>query len=57
MVNMAILLVCGVREDGRREVLAIEPMLEESKVSEDRGCVRTSKSFDTAPFFKLWLVH
>jgi putative transposase len=30
VVNMAILLVCGVREDGHREVLSIEPMLEES---------------------------
>jgi putative transposase len=30
VVNMAVLLVCGVREDGRREVLAIEPILEES---------------------------
>ncbi len=33
VVNMAILLVCGVREDGRREVLAIEPMLEESSAT------------------------
>ena len=33
VVNMAILLVCGVREDGRREILAIEPILEESKES------------------------
>jgi putative transposase len=33
VVSMAILLVCGVNEEGRREVLAIEPMLEESKES------------------------
>jgi transposase-like protein len=30
---MAILLVCGVSEEGKREVLAIEPMLEESRES------------------------
>lgn len=33
VITMAILLVCGVRADGRREVLAIEPMLEESTES------------------------
>lgn len=33
VVSMAILLVCGVNEDDKREVLAIEPMLEESKES------------------------
>ena len=33
VVSMAILLVCGVSEEGKREVLAIEPMLEESKES------------------------
>lgn len=33
VVSMAILLVCGVNEEGKREVLAIEPMLEESKES------------------------
>ena len=33
VVSMAILLVCGVSEDGKREVLAIEPMLEESRES------------------------
>ena len=33
IVSMAILVVCGVNEQGRREVLAIEPMLEESKAS------------------------
>ena len=30
---MAILLVCGVCEDGKREILAIEPMLDESEES------------------------
>ena len=33
VVSMAILLVCGVSAEGKREVLAIEPMLEESKES------------------------
>lgn len=33
VISMAILLVCGVNSHGRREVLAIEPMLEESKES------------------------
>lgn len=33
VVSMAILLVCGVNEVGTREVLAIEPMLEESRES------------------------
>ena len=33
VVSMAILLVCGVNDEGKREVLAIEPMLEESKES------------------------
>lgn len=33
VVSMAILLVCGVSETGTREVLAIEPMLEESRES------------------------
>ena len=33
VVSMAILLVCGVNSEGKREVLAIEPMLEESKES------------------------
>ena len=33
VVSMAILLVCGVNSAGKREVLAIEPMLEESKES------------------------
>jgi len=33
VVSMAILLVCGVNEAGSREVLAVEPMLEESRAS------------------------
>lgn len=33
VVSMAILLVCGVNEAGTREVLAVEPMLEESQES------------------------
>lgn len=33
VVSMAILIVCGVNEQGHREVLAVEPMLEESKES------------------------
>lgn len=33
VVSMAILLVCGVNEAGTQEVLAIEPMLEESRES------------------------
>ena len=33
VISMAVQLVCGVNEKGRREVLAIEPMLEESKES------------------------
>lgn len=33
VVSMAVLVVCGVNEQGRREVLAVEPMLEESKES------------------------
>ena len=33
VVSMAILMVCGVNREGKREVLAIEPMLEESKES------------------------
>ena len=33
VVSMAILLVCGVNGEGKREVLALEPMLEESKES------------------------
>lgn len=33
IISMAVLLVCGVDEEGKRHVLAIEPMLEESKES------------------------
>lgn len=33
VVSMAILIACGVNEQGHREVLAVEPMLEESKES------------------------
>ena len=33
VVSIAIMLVCGVSEEGKREVLAIEPMLEESRES------------------------
>jgi hypothetical protein len=33
VVSMAIMLVCGVNEIGTREILAIEPMLEESRAS------------------------
>ncbi|NLE19993.1 MAG: hypothetical protein GX623_04165 [Clostridiales bacterium] len=32
-MSMAILLVCGVNDEGKREVLAIEPMLEETRES------------------------
>ncbi len=33
VVSMAILIVCGVNTQGKREVLAVEPMLEESTSS------------------------
>lgn len=33
VVSMAVLLVCGVDEHGQRHILAVEPMLEESKQS------------------------
>ena len=33
VVSMAILVVCGVKETGQREILAIEPMLEESSAT------------------------
>ena len=33
VVSMAVLVVCGVDEHGRREVLAVEPMAEESRDS------------------------
>lgn len=32
-INMAVLIVCGVNENGRREVIAIEPMPDESEDS------------------------
>ena len=31
IVSMAILAVCGVDEHGQRDILAIDPMLEESE--------------------------
>lgn len=31
IVNMAVLVVCGVDKHGQRDILAIEPMLEESE--------------------------
>ena len=31
IVNMAVMVVCGVDEHGQRDILAIEPMLEESE--------------------------
>jgi putative transposase len=33
VVSMAVQVVCGVNEDGKREVLAVEPMLDESRES------------------------
>jgi transposase-like protein len=33
IVSMAVLVVCGVNAQGQREVLAVEPMLDESKES------------------------
>ena len=33
VVSMAVLVICGVNEEGRREILAIEPMAEESEAS------------------------
>ena len=33
IVSMAILLVCGVGENGHRDIIAVEPMAEESKSS------------------------
>ena len=33
VVSMAILVVCGVNEEGRREILAVEPMADESEAS------------------------
>jgi len=50
VVSMAILMVCGVNDEGKQEVLAIEPMLEESRESykllfeklKDRGLTKPS---------------
>lgn len=33
VVSIAVLVICGVNEEGRREILAIEPMAEESEAS------------------------
>jgi putative transposase len=33
VVSMAVMVVCGVNEQGHRDILAVEPMLEESKES------------------------
>jgi len=33
VISMAVLVVCGVDESGKREILAVEPMLDESKES------------------------
>ncbi|XOQ47656.1 MAG: Mutator family transposase [Eubacteriales bacterium] len=33
VVSMAVMVICGVNEQGRRDILAVEPMLEESKES------------------------
>ena len=33
VVSMAVLVICGVNEEGRREILAVEPMAEESEAS------------------------
>ena len=33
IVSMAVLIVCGVDETGRRDIIAVEPMVEESKSS------------------------
>lgn len=33
IINMAVLLVCGVDEQGRSDILAVEPMPEESEGS------------------------
>ncbi len=38
VVSMAILLVCGVSEEGKREVLAIEPMLEKNRGKATNSC-------------------
>jgi transposase-like protein len=33
VISMAVLIVCGVNKEGQREILALEPMMEESKES------------------------
>lgn len=33
VVSMAVFIACGVNEEGKRDILAIEPMLDESKES------------------------
>ena len=33
VISMAVLIVCGVNSEGQREILALEPMMEESKES------------------------
>jgi putative transposase len=33
VVSMAVMVVCGVNEQGHRDILAVEPMLDESKES------------------------
>ena len=33
VVSMAVLVVCGVNEEGKRAILAVEPMAEESEAS------------------------
>ena len=35
IVSTAVLVACGVDENGRRDILAVEPMAEESKDSYD----------------------
>jgi transposase-like protein len=44
VVSMAILIVHGVNEEGKREMLSIEPMLEESKESYKQLCLKSLKS-------------
>ena len=33
IVSMAVLIVCGVDENGHRDIIAVEPMTEESRSS------------------------
>lgn len=33
IVSMAVLIVCGVNENGHRNIIAVEPMAEESRSS------------------------